>query len=196
MSVLMPSPSLGTTSTCGRPSVNVTRTNEDSESGQNGCGVMTEHIVDWTYYTQALTYLWPVKASVAAVATWLSTEPMLLWWLLAMIAADFVFGLAEAFKHNSLSYRMLRRGAMKIPVYCLYIFLVGALDACVAIAFRIDMPVLEAFIAYLVMQEFVSVTRHLTKLNCHVPPIMKRIAHKGKAKMERKIDKLLDEDGE
>lgn len=153
---------------------------------------MTEHIADWAHYTEALVTLWPAKAAIAVVATWLATEPALLYWLVAMWAADLIFGLVEAFKRSKFSCRVLKRGALKIPAYCLYVVLVAAVDACIELAFHMSLPILEAFISYLVAQESVSVMRHMIRLGMPVPPMVRRILLHGKHKIERQVDDLLD----
>ena len=154
---------------------------------------MTEHLSDWAHYTEALVTLWPAKAAIAVVAAWLATEPVLLYWLVSLWAADLAFGLFEAFKRQKFSCRMLKRGALKIPAYCLYVVLVAAVDACIEIAFHTALPVLEGFIAYLVAQESVSVMGHMIRLGLPVPPMVRRILLHGKHKIEKNIDNILDD---
>lgn len=157
---------------------------------------MTEHIADWTYYTQALAVSWHVKACLAAVAAWFSTEPALIYWLVALWCADLFFGLWEAFRRGRFSCRVFKRGALKIPAYCLYVVLVAAVDTCMELAFHMSLPVLEAFIAYLVAQESVSVMGHAMRLGFPVPRMVRRILVHGKRKVERQINDILDADGD
>lgn len=156
---------------------------------------MTEHLADWTYYTQALAVSWHIKAALAAVAALFSTEPVLLYWLVTMWTVDLAFGLFEACRRGRFSCRVLKRGAIKIPAYCLYVVLVAAVDTCMELAFHLALPVLEAFIAYLVAQESVSVMGHMIRLGIPVPPMVRRILVHGKARVERQIDNMLDSDG-
>jgi phage-related holin len=60
------------------------------------------------------------------------------------------------------------------------------------IAFHIKLPVLEAFLAYLVAQESVSVMGHMIRLGLPVPPMVRRILLHGKLKIEKQVDELLD----
>ena len=161
----------------------------------NGPFTMTEHMADWMHYTTALTALWPVKAGLAAVAAWFSTEPALLYWLAAMWCFDLGFGLIEAFKRGKFSCRILKRGIVKIPAYCFYILLVAAVDACMEAAFHMSLPILEAFLAYLVAQESVSVMGHMIRLGLPVPPMVRRILLHGKMKIEKQIGDALDMNG-
>lgn len=153
---------------------------------------MTEHLADWLHYTQSLAVAWQIKAGLAAVAAWFSTEPTLIYWLVSMWCADLFFGLWEALRRGKFSCRLLKRGALKIPAYCLYVVLVAAVDSCMELALHMSLPVLEAFIAYLVAQESVSVMGHMIRLGLPVPPMVRRILLHGKARMERQIDEMLD----
>ena len=196
MSALTLSDLHGTTSSLGSHSQTAMQTNAPFSNGRAQCkrqSVVTEHIADWTYYTQALASLWPVKAGIAAIAAWLNTDAALLYWLVAMWGVDLAFGLAEAFKLKKFSSRILKRGALKIPAYCLYILLVGAVDVCIGLAFHVDFPVVEGFLAYLVAQESVSVMGHMVHLGMPVPPIVRRILLHGKQKVEQQLDSILAE---
>ncbi len=155
---------------------------------------MTENITDMSYYTQALTALWPVKAALAAVATWFGTEPELIYWLAGAWAADWFFGLWEAFRLGKLSCRAFKRGALKIPSYGLCMILVYGADACIALACHVNLPIFECFITYLAIHESISVTGHAMRLGFRIPPIVRRILTRGKAKMEQKVDNLLDDE--
>ena len=194
----IPSLRLSTSSTLSNSSQPATPTSSPCGNGMHECEpfTMTEHMADWMHYTQALAALWPVKAGLAVVAAWFSTEPTLLYWLVAMWCADLGFGLTEAFKRGKFSCRILKRGALKIPAYCLYVIMVAAVDACMEIAFHMELPVLEAFLAYLVAQESVSVMGHMIRLGLPVPPMVRRILLHGKMKIEKNIDNLLDDNEE
>jgi len=154
---------------------------------------MTEHLADWIHYSEALVAMWPAKAALAVVATWLATEPALLYWLAAMWGTDWAFGLFEAFKRGKFSCRMIKRGMIKFPAYCVYIVLVAAVDACIEVAFHLSVPLLEAFLAYLVAQESISVMGHMIRLGLPVPPMVRRILVHGKHRIEKQIDQVLDD---
>ncbi len=184
------------TSISENPSPNATPTSEGCANGLCECGKfdMTEHIVDWAYHTQALAVSWYIKAGFAAVATWLSTEPVLLYCLVGTLCLDFIFGLYEAVRRNKFSCRMLKRGGVKFPAYCLYIGLIGCVDTCVEIAFHTSWPILELAIAYFVAQECVSIMGHMMRLGVPVPSMIRRILLHGKKKVEKHIDDMLDVD--
>ena len=189
---------LFTSSSLNKSSTTATPTNGRCENGLCDCGDLsvTEHLADWAHYTEALVALWPAKAALAVVASWLATEPALLYWLVAMWAADLAFGLFEAIKRGRFNCRMLKRGALKIPAYSAYVVLVAAVDACIELAFHTPLLILEGFIAYLVAQESVSVMGHMIRLGLPVPPMVRRILVHGKRKVEKQIDNILDDDDE
>lgn len=189
---------LFTSSSLSKSSTTATPINGRCENGLCECGSLsvTEHLADWTHYTEALVALWPAKAAIAVVATWLATEPVLLYWLAIMWGADWAFGLFEAFWRGKFSCRLVKRGMVKFPAYCVYIILVAAVDACIEVAFHVSVPLLEAFLSYLVAQEGVSVAGHMIRLGLPVPPMVRRILVHGKRKVEKQIDNILDGDDE
>ena len=105
------------------------------------------------YYTQSLLALWPEKAvigsCVAGVVSLFGGDAYLLWMLGAMLVADFAFGLADAVRRRHFRCRMLAHGALKFPAYCLYLLIVGVVNASLSRSFGgVDMPLLNLFIAY------------------------------------------------
>jgi len=150
-------------------------------------------LADMSHYTQALAVLWPVKAALATIATWFGTEPVLMYWLAAAWAADWVFGVWEGFKRGKLSCRVFKRGALKIPSYGLCFILVAGVDTCVDLACHVNFPILEIFVAYLAIQESISVMGHMVRLGFQVPPIVQRILRRGKHKVESQLDDILDD---
>ena len=153
---------------------------------------MTDHIADIMHYTQALAVLWPIKAAIAAIAAWFSTEPFLLYAVFSVMIADLAFGLLTALKHKTFDCRVFKRGGMKFVAYMLCIFLVGIVDLCITIAFHIDFPVLEVFLAYIVAQDAISIMGHMQRLGLKMPGLVNRILRRSKARMERQIDEMLD----
>ena len=114
------------------------------------------------YYTQSLLAFWPEKAvigsCVAGVVSLFGGAAYLLWMLGAMLVADFAFGLADAVRRRHFRCRMLAHGALKFPAYCLYLLIVGVVNASLSRSFGgFDMPLLNLFIAYLIITDAVSV---------------------------------------
>ncbi len=155
---------------------------------------MTENLADISYYAQALAVFWPVKAALAAIAGWFGTEPDFIYWLAAAWALDWLFGLIEAFRRHRFSCRAIKRGALKLPSYSLCMILVYGADVCIEKASHVDLPILEFALAYLAIQESISVFGHMIRLGLPVPRFFHRMLLHGKHKIEKKVDDLLDVD--
>ena len=148
------------------------------------------HIQSAIYYMQELFCSWQIKGILASVAAFLGTEESLFLWLICMMSADLFFGLWEAFKRHKFSCRMLGRGIMKYPCYCLYIVLVGAVDASFTASVGLDLPLLELFISYLVATDAVSVMGHMIRCGLPVPKRLKTIVLHAQARIEHEIEEL------
>ena len=167
-----------------------------SDCNQNEDPEMIEHtpshIESAMHYLQCLAFAWPIKSIIAAFAAFLSTEQSLIYWLLGMLIADLSFGLIEAISRRKFSCRVLGRGVLKIPCYCFYILLVGAVDISIAVALHIDLPILELFIAYLIATDAVSVTGHMIRIGLPVPKQLRKIILHAQLKAQKELDKVCD----
>lgn len=151
------------------------------------------------YYTQSLLALWPEKAvigsCVAGVVSLFGGDAYLLWMLGAMLVADFAFGLADAVRRRHFRCRMLAHGALKFPAYCLYLLIVGVVNASLSRSFGgFDMPLLNLFIAYLIITDAVSVIAHMQRLGIPVPDLLRRVLLRSKRKVERRVDEAVGGD--
>ena len=165
-----------------------------SDCNQNEEPEMIEHtpshVESAMHYFQCLAFAWPVKSVIAAFAAFLSTEQALIYWLLGMLIADLSLGLIEAVSRRKFSCRIFGRGILKIPCYCAYILVVGAVDISMAVALHVDLPILELFIAYLIATDAVSVTGHMIRLGLPVPKQLRKIILHAQLKAEKEIDKV------
>lgn len=150
------------------------------------------HIQGFLYYLQALFVGWPIKTVFASIAAFFGTEQILFIWLFVMLAADLGFGLVESIMRKRFSCKVLARGVVKIPAYCLYIFLVGAMDMTVEKAIHLNMPFLELFIAYLVSCDAVSVMGHAIRLGMPMPKRIRRVILHTQLKVEGQLNDILD----
>ena len=140
------------------------------------------------YYTQSLLALWPEKAVIGSCVA----GAYLLWMLGAMLVADFAFGLADAVRRRHFRCRMLAHGALKFPAYCLYLLIVGVVNASLSRSFGgFDMPLLNLFIAYLIITDAVSVIAHMQRLGIPVPDLLRRVLLRSKRKVERRVDEAV-----
>lgn len=63
-------------------------------------------------------------------------------------------------------------GISKIPLYCLYLFLVGAMSVSIEHSIHFGLPILNLFIAYLVASEVFSIIGFLQGLGFNIPPLL------------------------
>ena len=74
----------------------------------------------------------------------------------------------------------------KFPAYCLYLLIVGVVNASLSRSFGgFDMPLLNLFIAYLIITDAVSVIAHMQRLGIPVPDLLRRVLLRSKRKVER-----------
>ena len=136
------------------------------------------------YYTQSLLALWPEKAvigsCVAGAVSLFGGDAYLLWML------------GDAVRRRHFRCRMLAHGALKFPAYCLYLLIVGVVNASLSRSFGgFDMPLLNLFIAYLIITDAVSVIAHMQRLGIPVPDLLRRVLLRSKRKVERRVDEAV-----
>ena len=144
------------------------------------------------YYTQSLLALWPEKAVIgsflAGAAALVGADAYLLWMLAGMLTADFAFGLADAVRRRHFRCRILAHGVLKFPAYCLYLLIVGTVNASLSRSFGIEMPLLNLFVAYLIITDAVSVMAHMQRLGIPVPELLRRLVVRSKRRVEQRVD--------
>lgn len=151
------------------------------------------------YYTQSLLAWWPQKVAISAVVggctQFFGGDVVLVWMVCAMWAADFAFGLTEALRRGRFSCRLFGRGVLKLPTYCLYLALVGAVSVSLSRSMGISLPLLDMFCAYLLATDAVSVMGHMIRLGLPVPRTLRRVILRGQAKIKRSVETLFDDHG-
>lgn len=162
-----------------------------------------------SYYISQLSESWPGKVALSTVLT-ISTEiassislsfrgalhnfsaafgadSFLLVLLFALMCADLALGLVWAFVKRKFSREIFVRGVSKYPLYCLYLFLVGAVGAGIDHSINIGLPVLNLFTAYLVASEAFSVVKNLERLGVKIPPLLLFVVNGFRDKVERTL---------
>jgi len=112
-----------------------------------------------------------------------------------MWAADLSCGLIEALRRGRFHCRLFARGVLKLPTYCLYLALVGAISISMSRAFGVRLPLLDMFCAYLLATDAVSVMGHMIRLGMPVPRTLRRVILRGQAKIQHSVETLMDDDG-
>lgn len=185
-----------------RQALGACNADQGGDTGRSREGMMMQPpapLEGLAYYTQSLLALWPEKAvigsCVAGAVSLFGGDAYLLWMLGAMLVADFAFGLADAVRRRHFRCRMLAHGALKFPAYCLYLLIVGVVNASLSRSFGgFDMPLLNLFIAYLIITDAVSVIAHMQRLGIPVPDLLRRVLLRSKRKVERRVDEAVGGD--
>lgn len=148
------------------------------------------------YYTQSLAAFWAEKVCLSGLVTAFVAlcggDAVLLWCMLALWLVDFALGLSVALKRGRFRCRRLACGVLKIPAYCLYLLLVGVVNLALTRSIGVDVPLLNGFVAYLIVTDAVSVTKNMQLLGLPIPPPLRRIIVKSKEKIEKTVDEALD----
>ena len=150
------------------------------------------------YYSQSLAAFWAEKVCLSGLVTAFVAlcggDAVLLWCMLALWAVDFALGLSVALKRGRFRCRQLARGVLKIPAYCLYLLLVGMVNVALTRSIGVDVPLLNGFVAYLIITDAVSVMAHMQLLGLPVPHLLQRIIFKSREKIEKTVDEALAHD--
>lgn len=149
------------------------------------------------YYTNSIATLWAEKICISTLITGFvgvfGGDAVLLWFLGAVWVADFALGLLDALQRGHFRCRALARGVLKAPAYCLYLLLVGVVNVSLARSTGMDMPLLNLFVAYLIITDVVSIMAHLQRMGIPVPVLLQRIVIRSRVKIEKKVSTALDD---
>ena len=90
---------------------------------------------------------------------------------------------------------MLAHGALKFPAYCLYLLIVGVVNASLSRSFGgFDMPLLNLFIAYLIITDAYPSLPTCSGSASPVPDLLRRVLLRSKRKVERRVDEAVGGD--
>lgn len=160
-------------------------------------------VQDLSYYFMQLSVIGQERVfagiTLGTVAAFFGiTESMLVCITLLMLS-DLFLGIVRAIVQRQVALVKLQRGAMKFLAYFLSIFLVGVIDVHVSpvvapllalLGLSIQTPLMNIYIAYLVVTEVLSVCEHLSILGFKFPPLMQKMLVRYKTGIENVVDKL------
>lgn len=115
--------------------------------------------------------------------------------LLMLIAVTFMsIGLhfIVLIKTKDFRYSMILEGIFRLPLYCLYLFLVGSIGLSIEHSIQIGLPILNLFIAYLISGEAFSIVTYLNKLGVKVPSLLVYITTTMRNRIEKSFGKNND----
>lgn len=108
--------------------------------------------------------------------------------LFALLAADLFLGVARALKTDSFEGKKIVKGAWKFFRYWMAIAVFVMADDCLAKAFPvIEIPLSDAFIAYLAINEAFSCLDHLAFFSIPVPPIFLKKLRRYRKEIEHTV---------
>lgn len=108
--------------------------------------------------------------------------------LFALLAADLFLGVARALKTDTFEGRKIVKGAWKFFRYWMAIAIFVMADDCLARAFPvIEIPLSDAFIAYLAINEAFSCLDHLAFFSIPVPPIFLKKLRRYRKEIEHNV---------
>lgn len=84
-------------------------------------------------------------------------------------------------------------GIFRLPLYCLYLFLVGSIGISVEHSIQVALPILNLFISYMIASEIFSIVSSLRKLGVKVPTLLVFLATDLRNKVENKIGSKMQE---
>lgn len=136
-----------------------------------------------------------------AFITQFGGDSTLLLLLFGLVCFDFALGLFRAIflKHNGtreFSWIVFKRGIAKYPTYCLYIFLVGAMNVFLSHSWGVGPFLLTWFTSYLGANEIFSIIKNLERCGVKVPPLLLFMAHGFRNKIERALHDSFLKDGD
>lgn len=105
--------------------------------------------------------------------------------LLTLVLVDLFLGLLISIKRHTSNRHSIVRGVLKLPLFCLYLFLVGAIGISIEHSLGVGLPVLNIFVAYLIATEVFTIIYQLSVLGAKVPPLLLLMVHGFKIKIER-----------
>ena len=109
--------------------------------------------------------------------------------LFILLMADLFLGVARALKTDTFEGRKIVKGAWKFFRYWMAIAVFVMTDDCLAKAFPvIEIPLSDAFIAYLAINEAFSCLDHLAFFSIPVPPIFLKKLRRYRREIERSAD--------
>jgi phage-related holin len=114
----------------------------------------------------------------------------------AASSLDLLVGVAKAVNNGCFRFRRFNLWLVKLVTYALCLGIVGALNGAAEHGWGVNIPLLDTVLIILIASEAISIFENLHEMGCPVPPVLLRLAAGVKSKAGRKLDRILDDDGE
>lgn len=148
-------------------------------------------------YLHTTFHQWQAKGMIAVILTVVfeaiqkfckafNADIALVLFLLSVTFMGVALHFTVLLKTSNYTTKNVLAGVFRLPLYCLYMFLVGILCLSVEHSINIGVPALNLFIAYLVACESFSIVSSLRDLGVQVPTLLLFLVSDLKNRIERK----------
>lgn len=142
-----------------------------------------------------------LAAALGALCSYWSALVVPLLMLAAVMAADYVSGLAKAWNAGELCSRIGLRGILKKVGYLVLVGVAGAVDwllryglAQVGVTVSFDFLVAAIVIVWLILNELISILENVAALGSPVPSFLQKLLARLKNSVEQKAEEDTHED--
>ena len=125
----------------------------------------------------------------------IGADILLLLILIGLVFIDMALGFMTMLKTRNFSYGGILNGIFKLPLYALYLFLIGCIGISIEHSIQVVLPILNLFIAYLIVSEVFIIVVQLQKLQVRVPNLLIFLVGDFKSKFENRLRNLASGDG-
>lgn len=148
-------------------------------------------IESWQGKFMLSTLLTAVAWLIEQFGTAFGADSFLTILLFVVIWIELLLGLVLAIKSGRFDCQTMAQGVLKLPLYCLYLFLIASIAVSIEHSVNISLPLLNLFISYLIASEVFIIIRQLHLLGFKVPPLLLFIVRNAKGRFEHLVHKGL-----
>lgn len=149
-------------------------------------------------YLHTTIHQWQAKGMIAVILTVVfeaiqkfckafNADIALVLFLLSVTFMGVALHFTVLLKTGDYTTKKMLAGVFRLPLYCLYMFLVGILCLSVEHSMNIGVPALNLFIAYLVACESFTIVSSLRDLGVQVPTLLLFLVSDLKNRIEEKV---------
>ena len=152
----------------------------------------------FAYYSARLADMWPGKVAVgtalSSLCLLLGMDEVLFYVLLATLTGEMLTRIAVHCKRNKSLCRGLQHGLARYICYGLFLLMAVAVQMAFQRAVGVGLPIVDIFMAYLILTDCASVIGHLYVLGIPVPGILKTLVVGGRRRLEHAVREAVHDD--
>lgn len=127
------------------------------------------------------------KDAAESVLLLFGADSFLLALVFLLTCFDLFLGITQACIKQCFSAPTLKRGLAKLPLYCIYIFLIAVMSISLQRSTGFGGGLLNLFLAYLCITEIFSIIKNFERLGLYMPPLLQHIVYGVSHKIEKTI---------